>query len=774
MQQRYTVSGFVLAILCATSFIPDAQAQAINGASESPPTQSVDFAPNILPQLTLRRVRSAITIDGEIDENAWRVAARAANFSETFPGDQTQPDIDIAAFMTYDDEHLYIAYRLTDDPSAVRANLSDRDAIWQDDYVGLLLDPNGDGQSMYFIASNPLGIQGDSKISPNNEDEGFDIIYQSEGMITDTGYQVEMAIPFKSLRFPNQDEQTWRATFWITRPRGSRNTYSWAAISRDNPCWSCQLGTIRGINNVRSGRNLEILPAITGAGAGALNDAADPRSGFNNTRIKIEPSLNIKHGITSALTVDATINPDFSQIESDAAQIDVNSTFALFFEERRPFFQEGADLFDTEIRTVYTRSINDPIAAAKLTGRFGATSVAYIGARDNTSPLLLPFEESSELVRVGKSISNIMRVKHSFADNSHIGALVTDRRLDKGGAGSTVGVDGALRMWKNYILSAQFVASRSAEPMDATLSEDIEDLAIGRTGYTSALDGETFWGQALSVELDRDSRYWSFEVGYEDMSPTFRADNGFVRQNNRRRLYMWQGVTLYPEKVIHFIDRIRPSVVVGKTWDYYGVKKSEFLSSRLSFQMKGQTYLQMRYSLESERFQGVVFDGLRQFSVEAFSNFSELVRLGFEFSTGRDIARSVETPEVGSSLGFSVFGSVRPTQRLKIEPRFVYSRLTDRESGDKFFSGYIARMRLGYQFTRRVFLRTVVQYNQFSEALEIDPLFTYKLNAFTHFHVGSTHDLDRYDRPSGINDPTRYFRQSSRQIFFKFQYFFRR
>ena len=305
------------------------------------------------------------------------------------PGDQTQPSIDITTYLAYDDENLYVAYVIEDDPAAIRANLSDRDAIWQDDYAGMILDPNGDGQSLYFIASNALGIQGDTRISPNNEDMGFNLIFKSEGKITDTGYQIEMAIPFKSLRFPNTDVQTWRATFWITHPRESRNTYSWAAMSRDNPCWSCQFGTLNGIVGVKSGKNLEILPAFTGAQAGALNDAGDPDSGFDDGRIDIEPSLNLKYGITSELTLDATINPDFSQIESDVAQIDVNSTFALFFPERRPFFQEGADLFNTEIQTVYTRSINDPIVANKLTGRFGSTNVAYIGARDNTSPLML-------------------------------------------------------------------------------------------------------------------------------------------------------------------------------------------------------------------------------------------------------------------------------------------------------------------------------------------------------------------------------------------------
>ena len=763
----YRLKAFLLCLLILGA---EAHAQSEEAGHASHVGQEAPFTPNLLPSLTLQPVSTEMRIDGELDETAWRSAARAANFSETFPGDQTKPPIDITGMMMYDDENLYVAFVMEDDPAAIRANLSDRDAIWQDDYVGILLDPNRDGQALYFLAANPMGIQGDTRISPNNEDEGFNLIFYSEGKITETGYQVEMAIPFKSLRFPNKDVQTWGATFWITRPRASRNTYSWAAIDRDNPCWSCQLGAINGISGIRAGKNLEVLPALTGAGAGALRDGADPTSGFDGGKIKLEPSLNLKYGITSEMTTDLTVNPDFSQIESDVAQVDVNSTFALFFEERRPFFQEGSDLFDTEIQTVYTRSINDPILAGKLTGRIGATNVAYIGARDNTSPLLLPFEEESQLLSAGKSVSNILRLQHNFANNSYFGALVTDRRLDIGGAGSTAGIDGALRFWSKYILTAQFVASRSAEPVDEALSEGLPDITFGKESYTAALDGESFWGHALAAELDREGRYWGFEVGYHDSSPTFRADNGFVRQNSSRRFFLWQGATLYPSRTIPFIDRLRPNIAVGRRWNFDGVQKSDFVSPGLQMQMKRQTNVRMRYTFERERFANVDFEGLREFSLGVFSNFSEPVQFGVTFETGRDIARFLDEPEIGKSLDFSVSGSLRPNQHIVLQPRFVYSQLTDRETGEEFFSGYIARVRMRYQFSRRFFMRTVVQYNDFNKTLEIDPLITYKINAFTAIHAGSTHDMDQFDHR---DDASKYFRQSSRQIFFKFQYLLR-
>ncbi|MFQ5570952.1 MAG: DUF5916 domain-containing protein [Rhodothermales bacterium] len=759
--------------LCLVAFLfaSTAMAQPLAAVPEGVVDEGTAFTPNIEPSLHIPRLTGEIHIDGELEEAGWISAARAVNFAETFPGDQTEPPIDVTVYLTYDEENLYVAYVIKDDPAAIRANMSDRDQIWFDDYSGMLLDTNGDGQKVYFIAANPLGIQGDTRSSFGNEDVSFNMVYQSEGRVTDTGYQIEMAIPFRSLRFPKAEVQTWRATFWITHPRDSRNTYSWAAINRDNPCFTCQFGTLDGMTGVTSGRNLEILPSITGAQSGALGISGDPDSGFDNGRVDVEPSLNVKYGITSDLTADMTINPDFSQIEADVAQVDVNSTFALFFPERRPFFQEGSDLFRTPIQTVYTRSINDPIVANKLTGRFGGTNVAYIGARDNTSPLMLPFEESSRLVSAGKSFSNIARVQHNFPDNSYLGALITDRRLDGGGSGTTLGIDGAVRFWNNYRIEGQVVASRTAEPKDAGLSEGFGDLLFDGGQRTAALDGESFWGHALYASLEREGRYWNFDFDYWETSPTFRADNGFVRQNDNRRFFMWQGVTLYPEN-ISFIDRIQPNIAVGRTWNFDGVQKSDFISPGLTLRMKRQTNVNVRYTFERERFGEVDFDGLRSFNLNVHSNFSEPVQLGFSLGLGRDIARTVGTPELGNSLNVNLFGTLRPTQRLVVQPLFVYSELTDRETGEEFFSGYIARARVNYQFTRRFFMRTVVQYNDFAERLEVDPLITYKINAFTAFHFGSTHDFDTFD--GRMEGAARFLRQSRRQFFFKFQYLLRR
>jgi hypothetical protein len=770
----------VLLLVACGLCLPIARAQtlhsgATNDSSDFSSTSS--FSPQVKPTLSvphLNRVPgsdAAITIDGVLDDAGWHRAARVTGFSETFPGDQTRPPVDIVAYIAYDDTHLYVAYEIQDDPDAIRATMTDRDNIWQDDYSGMLLDTNGDGQQVYFIAANPLGIQGDTRISHGGEDVSFDLIYESEGRITEDGYVVEMAVPLRSIRFPQAEEQSWRATFWITHPRDSRSTYSWAAIDRDDPCMACQLGTLTDIRGITAGKHLELLPAFTGSQVGSLNDDEDAASGFDNDRFKAEPSFNLKYGITSDLTLDATVNPDFSQIEADAAQIDVNSTFALFFPERRPFFQEGSELFDSFIQTVYTRSINNPIGATKLTGRLGQTSVGYIGARDNDSPLLVPLEESSEFASGGESISNIVRVQHNFLDNSYVGALLTDRRLDDGGAGSTIGVDGVWRFWTKYQIEGQFVASRTAEPNDLSLSEDFDETTFADGDYTTAFDGETFGGYASYLSVERNARHYSLDVDFWQTSPTFRAANGFVTQNDNRRFHLWQGYTFYPEKV-GFIDQIRPALVVGRIWNFDGLRKDEWVSPMLWARLKGQTNVNVQYiAVSNERFQGTDFRGIRRLMVYVNSNFSQPVKLGGAFSAGRSIARNEDVPVLGHSLNLSGWATLQPTQRLILEPEVDYARLEHPDTGEALFDGYILRTRLNYQFTRRLFTRIVVQYNEFAERLEVDPLVTYRINPFSAFHVGSTHDLNTYER---ANDPNAtFFRQSQRQFFFKFQYLFR-
>src|SRR5262249_53327486 len=275
--------------------------------------------------------------------------------------------------------------------------------------------------------------------------------------------------------------QTWGTTFWRNHPRGSRGQYSWAAISRGEPCWQCQWGTITGIEHVHGSGNIEMIPYVTASQQSSLRDPNDLSSGMHNGDPQASTGFNVRYTFTSSLSAAAAVNPDFSQVESDAAQVDVNTTFALFYPEKRPFFQEGTDLIQTNIQAIYTRSINDPSVAGRFTGRSNHSGYVAAVAADDHSPFLLPFEEESAVTGGGKSIPSLARFKQNFWQDSNIGFLLTDRRLDGGGAGTTYGADGTLRFLRNYRFDWQALGSHTEEPVDAALSADINSQLLNTT-----------------------------------------------------------------------------------------------------------------------------------------------------------------------------------------------------------------------------------------------------------------------------------------------------
>jgi hypothetical protein len=261
------------------------------------------------------------------------------------------------------------------------------------------------------------------------------------------------------------------------------------------------------------------------------------------------------------------------------------------------------------------------------------------------------------------------------------------------------------------------------------------------------------------------------EMSYKGFSPTFRAANGFVTQNASNQVFTFNQYTFFFEGD-GLVQRFSPNLIAGYFWNVDGERKDEFLWTGFNMQMKGQTFVHARILLASnEIFAGRDFRGLRRVNFNVNSNFSQRLTLGAFASYGREIWRNTADPQMGRGTEFSVWATLKPTSRLSISPRFMHSRLDSEATGDEFFSGYIVRNRLNYQFTKRLFMRVITQYNDFSKSLEVDPLVTYKVNPFTAVYLGSTHDLLDFDERSG--GTYRGFYQTQRQFFFKIQYLFR-
>lgn len=724
-----------------------------------------DFKPQWKPTLDVAPRSGEIVIDGDLSDPGWRNAAKADSFAETDPGDQVEPPYPTEVLVTYDESDLYMAFICYDDPTTIRATVSDRDAIFSNDYVGIIFDTFGDFAWAYEIFLNPYGLQGDLRMhADGNEDMSFDLVFFSEGRITDEGYQVEVRIPFRSLRFPNREEQSWRATFWRNRPRAARERSSWAAINRDDGCWMCQWGTITGIRGIRAGRNIEVLPSLIGYQTGARTDFEDPNSEFHNEDVDGEAALNLKYGLSADISAEVAVNPDFSQVESDAAEIDVNNAFTLFYPENRPFFQRGSDLFSTWIDVIYTRSISDPEYAAKLTGQIGRTSFAYIGSVDENSYMILPFEESDEIISLDRSYSNIARVRRSVLEDSYVGALATDRRHEGDGAGSVLGVDGRIRLNRNWQVEFQGVASRTQELDDSTLTEGLEDARFDGGDHTAAFDGESYWGHAMYLSLEREARAWWLNIDYIELSPTFRADNG-VETGNDYRVVQADGGYIYQTDTPWY-DEIGIYFEVARKWNFRDIRKDEWWVSNGWIDFKGQTRLSATYVRSHEVFQGVDLPGIRGYEFNLNSAFSQPLQFSAHISWGWRVERSLETPLLGKRRTYALSADIRPINRLLIEPSWTYARMLHPADDAKIYDGYIFRSRLSYQFTREWFLRLVLQYHDFRDDLSVEPLLTYRLNPFTVFYLGSSLAYHDYGDPDQLAS-------TSRQYFFKLQYLFR-
>lgn len=754
--------------------IPRACALLTLVATAAPLAAEGPFAPQERPVLQVPRIAEAPRIDGELDDPAWKQAARASGFSEVRPGDRVQPLAETEVLVAYDDRHLYLAFVAHDDPRAVRAAHRDRDEIWQDDNVGIILDTYGTASWSYQIFANPYGAQGDIRATNRGEDSSFDLLFESRGRLTERGYQVEMAIPFSSLSFPRGAKQAWRATFWRNHPRASRHQYSWAAIERGNPCFECQLGVLEGIEDVKPGAPLWLLPAVTGSQAAGLADAADAGSGLGDARREADASLTVRYDFSSDFSGEATVNPDFSQVESDAAQVDVNSPFALQYPEKRPFFQQGTDVYQTWINAVYTRSFNDPSFAVKLTGRPAKTAFGALLAIDEHTPVLIPSRERSLLLQGGRSTSFVGRLRQSLKDEAFAGLLFTRRQFEDGGAGTAFGADALLKLGKHQRLELQALASHVDEADASPLNGGL--AGFGFDGRTAAFDGERYWGTAGYASLERDARTWTFDVDYWWTSPTFRTPTGFVTRNDERRLIAFQGFNIYPTSGLATRWQVRMGA--NKLWTWAGEMFDENVWIGGSAQLKGQVYVEFAVGTEDEIYRGTRQTGKQYWEAYAETAFSKLLNFGGAAWGGDSTARFEDPPVVGRSLNFDTWARLRPTERLVIEPSWRYSRLRDRHTGAPFFEGSIWRARIKYQLGRALSARVIVQYDGFEHGLSVEPLLSYKLNAFTIFYAGSTAgwvDLDATRSPR--HDPAgaaRGFEPVSRQYFFKLQYLFRR
>lgn len=752
----------------------------IQDTSSISDTVRAEFVPNVRPELNIPKLNPGkISIDGVPDESVWKDAALAKNFTEISPGDNVKPEVDTEVRIFYDDDNIYFAYTCHEpDMGSVRASMSDRDRMYGDDWVGPFINTYGDLKSGFEAYVNPKGIQGDLLWTTDNEDSNFDFIYESEAKMYNDKWTAEIKIPFKSLRFPDKPEQVWRIHLLRNRPRGARQEIYWASVSRDDPNFMGQSGYLKGIKNIKRGTDIRFLPYVLGTHNSYLEDRQNSNSDFKSGKIIGEFGIDAKYGISSTLTFDATYNPDFSQVEADIPQIDVNSPFALFYPEKRPFFLEGIENFSTPINVSYTRSINNPIFAAKLSGKINNLSIGFLSGYDENMPFLIPLSERSFYFSSNKnSISNILRLKYDLGGENYVGAIFSDREESADsskafgftGFNRNYGIDGRFNFAKYYYVNFQLLQNNMKEINDTSFnSEILREYKFDDDKHTALLDGESYSGTNAFLSFSRSAEGWSFSTEYFLQPSTVRRDNGFIMTNNYQNFFMQQEYNFYPETKV--FRRINPEFYSELRFDTHGRIKQQYLDLNVVTDFTNGLYTQFGYyAVNNESYGGILHKNVNRWhiNVEA-NNLSKIFTGGFYYEIGKFIVRFDEPSYVGFGSNLELWATFKPFDRLRNDLNYYYSELSKTAGGEKLYAGYVINDKISYQFTKNFFLRLILQYDLFDRNFSIDPLLSYKWNPYTILFLGSTHDLNEIQNSEGF--PQYY--ETDRQIFLKFQYLF--
>jgi hypothetical protein len=709
---------------------------------------------------TIPRTTESIRIDGVLDEPAWQQAAQIRLDFETDPGENIAAPVATTAYLLEDGENIYIAFDAHDPrPAQIRAYLQDRDSAWNDDFVGIVLDTYNDERRAFEFFANPLGVQMDATMDDvnGNEDSSWDAIWDAAGTVGARGYVVEMEIPLHQLRFPHTGGlQTWGIDLLRFYPRDKRYRLSSNSRDRSRNCYLCNFASIEGLENIQPGRDLEIVPTLTSIQTDATDDpgVTPLQSGETDT----EAGLSLRWGITPDMTANLALNPDFSQVEADVAQLDVNNQFALFYPEKRPFFLEGADYFSTPVTAVFTRTVADPDAGAKLTGKRGNHTYGVFAAQDAITNLVFPGAFGSESTSLDASNTAFVgRYSRGFGDASSVGALLTGRNGDDY-RNLVGGLDARWKISDHHSLRGQYLSSDTEYPQQVAID------------FGQPLGD--FSGEGVYAAYDYDSRSWFGNVQHYHLSAGFRADAGFEPQVDVEKQevgggHVWHG---RPDT---WWTRMR----LNANWDITHDDRGELLEREFESYFGLGGPLQAWYEL-GVLVRDVLWDGIL-YREEKLSLYAEL------------------QPKSGLALGvFSRYGSQidfansRLGDQLRIEPwlewnlnrhlllKFQSTLLyLDTRDGVSVFDAGAYDLRLTWQFNRRSFLRVTTQYQEIQRnvAAYVDTvdattrnlgqqiLFSYKINPQTVFFLG-------YSNNYFEDDDLGAFETTDRTLFMKIGY----
>jgi hypothetical protein len=681
-----------------------------------PPGQSYDGTGR--PAVHIPRIASpAVTVDGSLGEPAWSRAARLTGFHQYQPVDGRPADEQTEARVFYSQDAIYFGVIANaKNPASIRATVADRDNLNNEDRITIYLDTFNDHRRAFFFVVNPLGAQGDGmrtegaasagNIFGGNVDWNPDFRFESKGQLTDSGYVVELRIPFKSLRFPSSDPQTWGINV-VRNVQATGFEDTWTDARRATASFLGEGGSLTGIANIERGITTEIQPFVTAQ----LNGARTSTGGFDREDVNPDAGVNLKVAFPS-VTLDATVKPDFSQVESDAGLVTVNERFALFFAEKRPFFLEGIELFNTPNQLVYTRQIATPVAGAKVTGKLGSISVAYLSALDDT-PCPTIIGDARELEpSCDKALFNIARFRRDFGGNSTVALTMTDRRA--GDTTNTV-IAGDMRyvFGRMYYFETQLGGSYTKDPL--------------RFGTPDAKTSPVW-----KAELDRTGRTWGFNYNFSGLGQDFSSRAGFVPRTGIINLRAFNRLSYYGKPGAR-LENITMFFGPTRIWQYDDFALSDAYEGQESinnmFRLRGGWNMSLNASRNFFTFDPRAYSslyvvgpgGLQSYlppddQVTGLKNVSLTVttptfrKLNATTTVARNEVAIFAEGSTGRELRATAGLTLRPTRSVRSEATMTLSQIDRDADGSEYARTVIPRLKVEYQPTRALFFRVVSQY----------------------------------------------------------------
>ncbi len=714
-----------------------------------------------------RTTESEVKIDGFLNESFWQTAQKIPLGWETSPGNNLPSEVSTDLRIAFDDENLYFSFQAFDpNPKQIRAIINDRDKLDDNDFVSLFLDPFNDSRRAFSFSINPLGVQQDGVFDEQEGevDTSWDAIWKSAGRITDEGYIVEAVIPFKSLRFPSTDDvQSWRFFAIRVYPRSLEKLLRSNPLDLGNSCTLCQGNLIAGLKGIKPGRNLELIPTLT-------TSRTDERQGFpegdlSKGEYKTNVGFDVRWGITTDLTLNATINPDFSQVEADAAQLDINNRFALQFPEKRPFFLEGADFFNTPLPVFFSRTIVDPTFGAKVTGKVSKNAVGLLATKDRFNSLILPGFRNSNSTTIEDEVTTVVgRFRRDIGVNSNIGVMYTGRE-GTDYHNRLVSIDAFLRPSDPLTIRLQYTHSetRYPNPMATQFSQPSGD----------------FGGNAISAFVNYSTRNWEIDGIFESRGSGFRADAGFVPQVDYRRYRFNVERAFWPEDGSWY-NNITVSAGGFKRESINGELDQSGFWINPNFKGPWQSNIWLNPDINWQRYEGVTYEMVRLWG--GF-DIQPLGGLGFNGFFNIGPAVDFENGRKADNFQFKLETDIRIGRHIdmSINHRLLKLHL----NGNKIFNANISQASLSYNFNVRTFLRVVLQYrytgrnpglfndntvNRVDQRVFAQVLLSYKLNPQSVIFLGY---VDNHQGWTNRDFREQALTQLNQTLFFKIGYAWR-